>query len=89
VPLGFSPVCSEEPAWTVSSVRLVLVSARAKMLALEKIVNEEHESEGRALTVNVDEHVLTCFRSWDPNTFQSPVLEGPATETDEEASADV
>jgi hypothetical protein len=37
----------------------------------------------------VVEHVLVCFRSWDPHVSLEPVALGPNAETEEVAQADV
>jgi hypothetical protein len=66
VPLNFSPIRSEEPAWEVSNVLPLLESVGAKMLRLEEVVIDQLEGEGRVLAEKAAEHMLTCFRSRDP-----------------------
>jgi hypothetical protein len=67
----------------VSTVLPLLDSAVSKMLLLEEVVGEQLEAEGRVLA----EHVLTCFRSWDPNASLELVVQGPVAEVEEAARA--
>jgi hypothetical protein len=75
--LSFSPLCPEEPIREVSTMLLLLDSAGGKMLALEGVIRELLEAEGRVLAETVAEHFLTCFRSWDPNGSLELVVWGP------------
>jgi predicted type IV restriction endonuclease len=63
VPLGFSPLCSREPAQEASVVLPLLGSTGAKILKLEEVIGEQMEAEGRALAEAMAEHVLRCFWS--------------------------
>jgi hypothetical protein len=89
VPLDFSPICSEELAWEVSSVLSVLVSTGAKMLTLEEVVSWQLEAEGCVLVERVVEHVLTYFQSWDPVISLDLVVLGLIAETEEAARCSV
>ena len=56
---------------------------------LEAAVEERLATEGRQLGREVTEHILTCFRSWDPSISLDPVLKGPVLEREEGARAGV
>jgi hypothetical protein len=89
VPLIFSPIRSGGPAQEMSQVLPTLDSAGAKILTLEEVIGDQLEVEGRVLAEKVAEHVLTCFRSWDPNTLLKPVMQGPVAEMGEAARSSV
>jgi hypothetical protein len=89
VPLGFSPLLSEEPVQELSTVLPLLDSTGAKMLKLEEVIDEQLEVDGRALAEMVAEHVLTCFRSRDPQVSLEPVVQGHVMKTKEVARASV
>jgi hypothetical protein len=67
----------------------LLDSAGAKISQLEDAVGSRIEEEGRALAQAVAEHVLMCFCSRDPNISLEPVVQGPAEEPAEAATAGV
>jgi hypothetical protein len=83
VPLGFSPLCIRDPVEEVNTVLPLLDPTGAKMLTLEEVIDDQLEVEGRALAKEVAEHVLTCFRSQDPQVTLEPMEQGPAKELDE------
>jgi hypothetical protein len=89
VPLDFSPICSGGPAQEMSQVLPTLDSAGAKILTLEEVIDDQLEAEGRDLAEKVAEHMLTYFRSWDPNTLLELVMQGAITEMEEVASSSV
>jgi hypothetical protein len=70
-----------EPVQEVSTVLPLLDSAGAKMLKLEEVVYDQLEAKGRVLAEKVVEHVLTCFRSWDPIISLDPVVLRPVAGT--------
>jgi hypothetical protein len=88
-PLGFSPLCSEEPVREVTTVPPMLDSMGAKMLTLEEVVSEQLEAEGHVLAEKVAEHMLTCFESRDPNISLELVVHGPTIEIEEAARGSV
>jgi hypothetical protein len=59
------------------------------MLMLEEVIGEQLESEGRILAEKVVKHVLTCFRSRDPNITLELVVHGPAVEVEEAARSSI
>jgi hypothetical protein len=61
----------------------------AKISQLEDAVSSCIEEEGRALAQAVAEHVLMCFRSHDPAISLESVVQGPAEEPAEAASAGI
>ena len=89
VPLGFSPIRSGGPAHEMGQVLPAPDSAGDKILTLEGVIGDQLETEGRVLAEKVAEHVLTCFRSWDPSTSLEPVVQGPVAATEEAARSSV
>jgi hypothetical protein len=59
--------------------------AGAKMLMLEEVVTKQLEAEGHVLMDKAAEHMLTCFRSRDPNISLELVVHGPDVEAEEAA----
>jgi hypothetical protein len=55
----------------------------------EEVICDQLEVEGRVLAEKVVEHVLTCFRSWDPIVSLDPVVLGLIVGTKGVASSDV
>jgi hypothetical protein len=86
VPLGFSPLRSEELVHEVSTVLSLLDCVGAKMLKLEEVVCDQLEAEGCVLAEKVAEHVLMCFRCRDPVVFLDPEMFGPVAGTEEAAN---
>jgi hypothetical protein len=67
----------------------LLDSAGAKMLKLEEVVCDQLEVEGHVLAEKVVEHMLMCFRSWDPVVSLDPVMLGPVAWIEKAASCGV
>jgi hypothetical protein len=84
---GFSPVRTGGVALEGGVAVPLLDSATAKISQLEDAVGSHIEEEGRALAQAVAEHVLMCFRSRDPAISLEPVVQGPAEEPAEAATA--
>jgi hypothetical protein len=82
VPLGFSPLRSEELVHEVSTVLSLLDCVGAKMLKLEEVVCDQLEAEGCVLAEKVAEHV----RCRDPVVFLDPEMFGPVAGTEEAAN---
>jgi hypothetical protein len=59
------------------------------MLMLEEVISDQLEAEGHVLAEKVVEHMLTCFRSWDPNTSLEPVVQGPTADVEEATRASI
>jgi hypothetical protein len=53
------------------------------------VVGDRLEEDGRVLAEAVTEHMLMCFRSWDPQVFLEPVVQGPVEEAEDVARADI
>jgi hypothetical protein len=51
----------------------LLDSAGAKLSQVEEIIGGRLEDEGHALAEVVVEHVLLCFRIWDPHVSLEPM----------------
>jgi exonuclease VII large subunit len=85
VPFGMSPIPVAESPATIADALPVLDSAAEWLQRLDQALGARLEAEGRELCQMVVEHVLTCFRSHDPDCSLAPVVEGPVAEA--EASA--
>jgi hypothetical protein len=55
----------------------LLDSAGRKISQLEEAIGSRLEEEGRALAQAMADHVLMCFRSYDPSISLEPVVQGP------------
>jgi hypothetical protein len=86
---GFSPVRTGDAALEGGIVVPLLDSAEAKISQLEDAIGSRIEEEGRALAQAMVEHVLMCFRSRDPAISLELVVQGPAEEPVEAATAGV
>jgi hypothetical protein len=86
---GFSPVRTGDAAPKGGVMVPLLDSAGAKISQLEDVVGSRIEEEGRTLAQAVAEHVLMCFRSYDPNISLEPVVQGPTEEPAETAAVGV
>jgi hypothetical protein len=77
VPLGFGPLHSGIPAQEVDVMLPLLDSAEVMMSYLEDIIGGRLEVKGCILAEVVAEHMLMCFRSWDPEVSLELVVQGP------------
>jgi hypothetical protein len=60
-----------------SVVLPLLDSAGRKISQLEEAIGNRLQEEGHALAQVVANHVLMCFRSYDPSISREPVVQGP------------
>jgi len=80
VPLGMSPIEVAEPLDSITTD-----TAAEHLRSLDQTLGARLKEEGRELCRVVVEHVLTCFRSHDPDVSLAPIIEGPVA--DAEAAA--
>jgi hypothetical protein len=59
------------------------------MSELEDVVTSRLEAEGRILMEAVEEHMLLCFHSQEPQVSLEPVVQGPAEQVSEATQVDV
>jgi hypothetical protein len=79
--LGLSPIPVAEAPSTLDAALLALDSTSEQLRQMEDSLLDRLESEGRAVARMMAEHVLTCFRSHDPDAPLTPVLLGPVPRT--------
>jgi hypothetical protein len=86
---SFSPIRNRDVAPEAGTVLLFLDSAGRKISQLEEAVGIRLEEEGHALAQAVAEHMLMCFRSYDPSISLLPVVQGPVEGSAEAAKVGV
>jgi hypothetical protein len=88
-PLSFSPVRTRLSTQEVGVVLPLLDSVGAKISRLMEAAGSQLEAKDRMLAQVVAEHMMMCFRSWDPQTTLEPVMQGPDEEPEEAAKTGV
>ena len=61
---------------TIGHIALGFEEISRRLKALPRAMQELASREGRALAQAVAEHVLACYRSWDPNFSLEPARQG-------------
>jgi hypothetical protein len=80
-----SPIQVAEPLALITDALLMLDITAECLRSLDQTLGACLEEEGRELCRVVVGHVLTCFRSHDPDISLAPIIEGPVA--DAEATA--
>jgi hypothetical protein len=74
---------------SVSELQPSLADFFKKLKALPDVVADELEGDGSQLAHVITEHMLVCFKSWDPACSLEVAISGSVEESLEAAGADV
>jgi hypothetical protein len=75
--LGLSPIQVAEAPPSLGAILPALDSTAERLRHVEAAIFDLLETEGRTVTREMAEYILTCFRSHDPACSLTPVLVGP------------
>ena len=82
MPLGMSPIQVAELPGSIADALPMLDSAAERLQCLDQALGARLEAKGRELCRMVAEHILTCFRSHNPASSLTPIVEGPVAEAE-------